>query len=97
MCEEVVANHASDTNKTRLLIVLERAGYCASDHLCAQWLERAIQLMTKELPPTMVHPVFRSAIYKNYGISLLQLEQYANALEAFHVAISISRMLVNQV
>jgi len=58
ICEEVVENNASHSNKFTLLIVLSRAGYWASDHLCAQWLGRAVQLMTKELPPTMVHPLF---------------------------------------
>jgi tetratricopeptide (TPR) repeat protein len=80
--------------KTSSFIVLDRAGYYASGHLRAEWLERAIQLMTKELPPTMVDPGFRSIIYNNYGIDLRQLKQHANAIEAYHAAISISRTLV---
>ena len=95
ICEELVANDASHSNKNRLLIVLERAGYWAPDHLSVQWLERAVQLMTKELPPTMVHPEFRSVIYFNYGICLHRLKQYYNALGAYHEAISIRRTLVN--
>jgi len=95
ICEEVVENNASPSNKHKLLLVLERAGYWATDHLCAQWLERAIQLMTKELPPTMVHPHFRSTIYHNYGNGLRQLKQYSNAFEAFHEAVSIRRTLVD--
>jgi len=97
ICEEVVENNASHSNKHKLLIVLERAGYWAQDHfsaLSAQWLERAIQLMTKELPPTMVHPHFRSIIYSNYGYGLHELKQYPNALEAYHEAVSICRTLV---
>jgi len=95
ICEEVVENNPSYSNKNKLLTVLHRAGYWASGHLSAQWLERAIQLMTKELPPTMVHPHFRSAIYYNYGNGLGQLKQYANATEAYHESISILRILVN--
>ena len=75
-------------------MVLGRAGSRNSDHLGTQWLGYAIQLMTKELPPTMVHPHFRSAIYYNYGCRLHQLKQYSNAFEAFHEAVSIHRTLV---
>jgi len=98
ICEEVVENHASHSNKHKLLLVLENAAYWALDHLTAlssQWRERAIQLMTKELPPTMVDPLFRSAIYHNYGHGLRQLKQYSNAFEAFHEAVSIRRILVD--
>ena len=95
ICEEVVEKTASHSNKYKLLIVLDRAGYWATDHLSAQWLERAIQLMTKELPPTMVDPHFRSAIYHNYGHGLLQLRQYSNAIEAYHEAVSIRRTLAD--
>jgi len=95
VCEEVVANDASHSNKYRLLIVLDRAGYWATDHLCAQWLGHAVQLMTKELPPTMVHPHFRSVIYNNYGDGLRRLKQYSNAFEAYHEAVSIRRTLVD--
>ena len=90
ICEEVVANDASHTNKLQLLIVLNRAGYWAP---CTQRLERAIQLMTKELPPTILRPYFRSIIYHNYGIALLRLKQNADAVEAYHEAISIRRQL----
>ena len=95
ICEEVVGNLASHSNKYRLLLVLERAGYWVPGDLCAQWLERAIQLMTKELPPTMVQPEFRCIIYYNYGKSLSDLKQHSNALGAYHEAISIGRTLVN--
>jgi tetratricopeptide (TPR) repeat protein len=94
--EEVVANNASHANKNRFLIVLDRAGYWASGHLRAQWLERAIQLMTKELPQEMVHPQLRSVIYNNYGIGLYRLKQCAGAIEALHEAISIRRTLINK-
>jgi len=98
ICEEVVENNGSHSNKHKLLIVLDRAGYWAAGHLSAlsaQWLERAIQLMTKELPPTMVHPHSRGVIYYNYGNSLRQLKQYSNAFEAYHEAVSIRRTLAN--
>ena len=95
ICEEVVANDASHSNKMTLLDVLFEAGYRASDNLCVQWLGHAVQLMTKELPPTMVDPHLRSAIYYNYGNGLHLLGQYASAVEAHNKAISIRRMLVN--
>jgi len=97
-CEEVVENNASHSNKHKLLIVLEDAAYWALDHLTAlssQWRERAIQLMTKELPPTMVPPHFSSAIYHNYGNGLHHLKQYSNAFEAYHEAVSILRPLAD--
>ena len=51
--------------------------------------------MTNELPPTMVDPSFRSLIYYNYGNSLYQLKQYANAAEAYHESVSTRRTLVS--
>ena len=93
--EEVVKNNPSQSNKIKLLFVLHRAGYWASGDLSAQWLERAIQLMTKELPPTMVDPGIRSVIYYNYGNGLYQLKQYANAAEAYHESVSTRRTLVS--
>jgi tetratricopeptide (TPR) repeat protein len=95
ICEEMAEDDASHSNKNRLLIVLGRAGYWASGHLRAQWLGRAVQLMRNELPPTMVHPHFRSVLYYNYGNGLYKLKQYPNALEAYHEAVSIYRTLVN--
>ena len=95
ICEEVVAHNTSHSNKKRFLMVLLRAGFWASDHLYAQWMGRAVQLMTKELPPTMVHPELCGIIYCNYGRSLNGLKRYANALEALHESISICRTLVN--
>ena len=94
-CEEAVANNASHSNKIKLLHVLGRAGSWNLDHLCAQWLERAVQLMTKELPPTMVHRNCRSAIYYNYGNGLFRLKQHSSALEAYREAILIRRTLVD--
>ena len=95
ICEELVANNASYSNKTKLLLVLGRAGSWAPDHLCSQWLDRAVQIMTKELPPAMVQPEHRGTIYSNYGHSLVALKQYDNALKAFDEAISIRRTLAN--
>ena len=93
--EEVVEHNSSHSNKRKLLTVLHRAGYWGSGDLSAQWLERAIQLMTKELPPTMVDPAFRSVIYYNYGNDLRQLKQHASAAEAYQESISIRRIMVN--
>jgi len=95
ICEEVVENDASHSDKYKLLVVLGRAGSWATGHLGAQWLGHAVQLMTKELPPTMVNPHFRSAIYSNYGTGLHQLKLYSSAFEAYHEAISIRRTLVD--
>jgi len=93
ICEEVVANNASHSNKNSLFTVLSRAGSWISDPLCTQWLGQAVQLMTQELPPTMVPPEHRGTIYNNYGIGLQQLKQYANAMEAYYKAISTLRSL----
>ena len=95
ICEAVVANNPSHTNKNKLLLVLNRAGHWASDHLRAQWLGHAVHIMTKELPSTMVRPHFRTVIYHNYGNGLRQLKQYSSALEAYHEAISICRTLID--
>ena len=95
ICEEVVTNDASHSNKNALLVVLNNASYRTLDHFALQWLERAVQLITKELPPTMVRPEVRSIIYYNYGICLDNLKQYSDALEAYREAISIRRTLVN--
>ena len=95
ICEAVVANDASHSNKKAFLFVLDRASYQTMDHLPVQWLKRAVQLMTKELPSTMVYPGTRSVIYNNYGHCLDGLKQYSNALEAYHEAISIRRTLVH--
>ena len=94
ICEEVVANNASHSNKLRFLYALSRAGRGAVDPLGGRLMERAVQLMTKELPPTMVRPDSRGAIYTNYGNVLLRLKQYTNATKAFQESISIHRILV---
>ena len=95
ICEELVENNASHSNKHKLLLVLNRASYLVPGHLRAQWLGRAAQLMTKELPPTMVDPYLRSTIYNNYGTGLFGLKQYAGAVGAYHEAVSICRQLAN--
>ncbi len=95
ICEEVVANNPSPSNQYRLLSILDIASYLTPDSLGAQWLERAVQLMTKELPPSMVHPDLRSVIYCNYGNSLVRLKQYTNAIEPYYQSISVHRTLVD--
>jgi tetratricopeptide (TPR) repeat protein len=98
ICEEVVENDASDSNKMRLLIVLERAGFWAIEQpkLGAQWLEYAVRLMTKELPPTMMAALFCGGVYNSYGSCLLQLREFANAALVYHRAISIRRKLASE-
>ena len=93
--EEVVANDGSYSNKFKLLNVLSCAAPRTVGSLGAQWLERGIQLMTEELPPTTVHPHFRSIMCLTYGAGLRHLKQYANAVEAYQESISICRILVN--
>jgi len=98
ICEEVVGNNVSHSNKHKLLIVLYRASHWAfyhSGHLCAQWMGHAVQLMTKELPSTMVDPHWRSTIYHSYGNGLHRLKQFSNAFKAYHEAVSIRRALVD--
>ena len=98
ICEEVVENDASHSNKKKLLFVLGSAGSWAVDSLGAlgaQWLERAVRLMANELPPSMVDPDSRRAIYYNYGNCLSSLKQHANATAAYHESISSCRILVN--
>ena len=43
----------------------------------------------------MVPPEVRNVIYNNYSNGLRQLKQYPNAVETYHEAISIPRILVN--
>ena len=92
--EEVVAKDASHSNNHRFLTVLCKAGTLTEGYLSTQWLERAIQLMTEELPPTMVQPIVRLLIYYNYGGRLSHLKRYSDALEAYHEAITIIRTSV---
>ena len=91
-----MANDASHSNKTKLLIALKRAGFWADDYpdLCVQWLGHAVQLMTSELPPGILTAHSRSAIYNNYGAGLYHLSQVVSSIEAFQQAASISRTLV---
>jgi tetratricopeptide (TPR) repeat protein len=107
--EEMVENNASHSNpnKCRIVEVLGRAGSWAllhpdhpdhpdhSDHLGAQWLGRAVQLFTKVLPPITVNTRLISNLYINYGVTLLQREQYSNALEAYYESLSHCRILVS--
>ena len=95
-CEEVVASDASHSNKITLLFVLERGGIWARDHpdLCVQWLGRAVQLITNELPSTMVTLRFCSVIYNNYGYGLSHLMQDVSSIKAYQKSISICHTLV---
>ena len=95
--QEMVVNDTSYSKKLSLLNVLGRAAYWADDHpeLGAQWLGQAVQLMTKELPSTMVPAGFSSSTYHNYGICLGKLERHNKAMEMAHIAVSIYRTLSN--
>ena len=83
--EEVVAYNPSHSNKYGLLFMLYKANHWVSDPLRAQWLERAVQLMTRELPSSTVHPAFRSGIYRDYENARCRLREYAYATEAAKV------------
>ena len=98
ICEKEVENDASDSNKKTLLIVLDRAGSWPKNDpdLHAQWLERAVQLMTKELPSAMVPAPLYGTIYNNYGVSLQGLKQHGDAVEVLHKAVSIRHTLVTE-
>ena len=91
--EEVVANNSSHSNKEGLFLILSRAGAKYPGLLRVQWLETAVRLMTKELPQTMVEPIFCSVIYNNYGIGLSEIKQYSSSLEAYEKALSIRHTL----
>ena len=95
ICEEVVADDPSHSNKFKHLLLLHTAGYWADEHpeLCVHWLGRAVQLITNELPSTMVMVQYCFDIYNNYGVSLFDLKQNDSATKAFQVAISHSRTL----
>jgi len=96
ICDEVVASHPSDPNKNALLGILHRAGYWlkGDPELSVHWLERAVKLMTKDLPSTMVTTTFRSVTYFNYGVDLRRLKRYVDAVEVHRHAVSIRRTLV---
>ena len=96
ICEEVVADDASHSNKLELLIVLSRASYRSAHDpdLCVQWLGRAVQLITNDLPLIMVTPYNCSAIYNNYGAGLSRLGQGVSSIKAYQKAISVCRTLV---
>ena len=95
-CEEVVASDALHSNKITLLNVLHSAGTWAVDHpeLCVQWLGRAVQLITNELPSTMVELYVCSAIHNNYGFGLYLLNRDVSSIEAYQKAISIYHTFV---
>ena len=97
LCEEVVENDASYSNKLGLLFILYRAGSFSEDHheLGAKWLEQAVQLINEELPSTTMTTIYSLAIYYSYGIHLIALKQYTEAVEAYHKFISICSTLAS--
>ena len=97
ICQEMVEYDTSYSRKLSLLNVLGRAAYGVDDYpeLGAQWFGQAVQLMTKELPPTMVPSGFSSSTYHNYGICLGKLEHYNKAIDISCIAVSLYRTLAN--
>ena len=84
----------SDTAKVTLLNALDRAG--AHDEippaLCAQWLGRAVDLISK-VPSPMVTNELRGSVYINYGWALYELEATSEALAAKERAVEFYRSL----
>ena len=96
ICERLVADDASNSNKAHLLVVLYRAGEWTHDDpaLCVQWLGLALRLMNEyERPSTMVVGYFFGNLYYSYGNGLSRLGQYDQSIEAYQEALSIYRTL----
>jgi tetratricopeptide (TPR) repeat protein len=97
ICEEIVEQDPSDSCKMRLFTVLVRAGCWSKNYpdRGAQWLKRAVQLITIDLPSTMAPPYLCSVIYNAYGNYLCVLKQYADAVEVFRSAVSFQYTLIS--
>jgi tetratricopeptide (TPR) repeat protein len=97
ICEEVDAKDASVSSKMRLFTVLARAGCWSKAHpdRGAQWLKRAVQLITTGPLSTMVPSYLCSIIFNTYGNHLCALKQYADAVQVCQNAVSIQYTLVN--
>ena len=84
----------SDFTKAMLLGALDSAG--AHDEtppaLCAQWLGRAVDLIS-ELPSTMVADELRGSVYINYGSVLCTLKAHSKAVAAGERAVAFYRSL----
>jgi len=94
ICEIFAIEDGSDSAKVTLVEVLGYAGAYPQIHpaLCAQWFERAIDLIVN-LPSAMVHDELRGVVYINYGISLAILKEYSKALAAQEHAVTFYRSL----
>jgi tetratricopeptide (TPR) repeat protein len=96
ICEAFVIEDSSDSAKVALVRTLGRAGSRVNRHdaLCAQWLDRAINLIA-ELPLPMVTDSLRGSVYFNYGVMLDLLKEYRRALAAGERAVAFYHSLVS--
>ena len=84
----------SDIAKVTLLDALKSAGAHSETPpaLCAQWLGRAVDLISK-VPSPMVTNELRGSVYINYGWALHELEVNSEALAAKERAVAFYRSL----
>jgi len=84
ICEEVVAEDGSDSNKETLLVVLSAAGCSTTNQpaLRVEWFSRALKIMTTELPLTSFTVDYFRAIYLGYSDVLFRIGRYSEAVEA---------------
>ena len=96
VCEAFAIEDGSDSAKFTLLEVLRYSGFrgYAYPVLCAQWLDRAVDLIA-ELPSAMVTDVHRASIYTSYGASLIALKEHSKALAITEKAIAYTRSLTS--
>lgn len=96
VCDAFVMEDGSDSAKLTLLEILDHAGPRVGRHpaLGAQWLSRAMQLIT-ELPSAMVTDELRGSVYLNYGWFLNNLKEDSKALVVRKRAVAIYRSLAS--
>ena len=94
ICDVFVIMDGSDVAKVTLLNALDTAGAHEETPpaLCAQWLGRAIDLIS-ELPSAMVPDEHRGSVYLNYGFALGVLKVDSKALAAEEQAVTFYRSL----
>ena len=90
----VIMDDGSDVAKVTLLNALDAAGAhdATPPALCAQWLGRAVDLIS-ELPSSVVPNEYRGSVYIKYGIALGTLKDDSKALAAEEKAVAIYRSL----
>ena len=94
ICDVFVIMDGSDIAKVTLLDALDAAGAHEETPpaLCAQWLGRALDLIS-ELPSAMVPDERRGSVYINYGFALGALKEDSKALAAREQAVMFYRSL----